>query len=319
MFDHILLPLDGSPLAECVLPHAVALAKAFKSRLTLLRVVFQKRSENQQSIVNPMDWQMLKSEADAYLKSVQSRLENVDVQSEPYVMEGNPAQQIIDYTRDEQVDLIVMSSHGKGGLSEWNINSVVQKVLYRAFVPVMLIRAYHASPEPLTGLTYDRILLPLDGSKRAECSLPLAKSIGAVQDAKIYLTHIVEEPILPTQTPLSKEDRELIHRLTEINVNEAERYLNMIKDQFEGIDTQTIIETSSKTNIALHNIVERDNIDLVILSAHGYSGENRWPYGNITLNFIAYGTTPLIIIQDLSEDEIAKTLAEKYATQSKGH
>ncbi len=319
MFDHILLPLDGSALAECVLPHAVALAKAFKSRLTLLRVVFPKKSENQQSIVNPMDWQMLKSEADAYLKSVQLRLDDVGVQSEICVMEGNPAQQIIDYTRDEKVDLIVMSSHGKGGLSEWNINSVVQKVLYRAFVPVMLIRAYHASPEPLEGLTYDRILLPLDGSKRAECSLPLAKSIGAVQHAKIYLTHIVEEPILPNQTPLSKEDRDLIKRLTEIKVNEAERYLSMIKEQFDEIDIQTIIETSSKTNIALHDIVERDEIDLVLMSAHGYSGENRWPYGNITLNFIAYGTTPLIIIQDLSEDEIAKTLAEKYAKQSKGH
>jgi nucleotide-binding universal stress UspA family protein len=175
----------------------------------------------------------------------------------------------------------------------------------------MLIRAYHASPEPLTNMTYDRIFLPLDGSKRAECSLPLAKSIGAVHHSIIFLTHIVEEPILPKQTPLSESDKKLVHRLTEININEAEKYLNSLKDQFEGNNVQTIIETSSKTTIALHDIVDRKNIDLVILSAHGYSGENRWPYGNITLNFIAYGTTPLIIIQDLPEDEIAKTLAEK--------
>jgi nucleotide-binding universal stress UspA family protein len=319
MFDHILLPLDGSTLAECVLPHAVALAKAFKSRLTLLRVVYPKKKTNQQSIINPMDWQMLKSEADAYLKSVQKRLADVGVNSEICVVEGNPAQEIIDYTRDEEVNLIVMASHGKGGLSEWNINSVVQKVLYRALVPVMLIRAYLASSEPLTGLTYDRIFLPLDCSKRAECSLPLAKSIGAVHHAKVFLTHIVEEPILPKQTPLSQEDRDLINRITEINIKEAERYLNILKDQFEGVEVKTIIETSRKTAIALHDIVDRENIDLVILSAHGFSGENRWPYGNITLNFIAYGTTPLIIIQDLSEDEIAKTLAEKYAQQSKGH
>lgn len=319
MFDHILLPLDGSPLAECVLPHAVALAKAFNSRLTLLRVVYPKHKTNQQSIINPMDWQMLKSEADAYLKSTQQRLEEVGLTSGICVVEGNPAQEIINYSRDENVDLIIMSSHGKGGLSEWNINSVVQKVLYRAFIPVMLIRAYLASPEPLTGLMYDRIFLPLDGSKRAEYSLAIAKSIGAVHHAKVLLTHIVEEPILPKQTPLSEEDRKLIHRLTEININEAERYLNSLKDQFDGVDVQTIIESSKKTAIALHDIVDRENVDLVILSAHGYSGENRWPYGNITLNFIAYGITPLIIIQDLSEDEIAKTLAEKFAHQSKGH
>ena len=80
-----------------------------------------------------------------------------------------------------------------------------------------------------------------------------------------------------------------------------------------------IIESSKEPTAALHNIIDRENIDLVLLSAHGYSGENRWPYGKIALNFIAYGTTPLIIIQDLEEDEIGKTLAEKYAEQSKGH
>ncbi|MCB2209873.1 universal stress protein [bacterium] len=319
MFDHILLPLDGSTLAEGVLPHAVALAQAFHSRLTLLRVVFVKGNNDQQSMVNPMDWQMQKSEAESYLKTIQDRLADVDVESEIRVVEGNPAQEIIDYARDESVELIVLSSHGRGGLSEWNINSVVQKVLYRAFVPVMIVRAYKAAADELTGLTYDRIMLPLDGSKRAECSLPIAKSIGSAQGAKVLLTHVVEEPVLPRQTPLNEEDRKLIRRLTQLNVDEAERYFDSVEDQFDVSELETIIETSPKSTAALHDIVDREKIDLVILCAHGYSGENRWPYGNITLNFIAFGTTPLIIIQDLTEDEIAKSLAEKYAEQSKGH
>lgn len=319
MFEHILLPLDGSMLAEGVLPHAVALAQAFHSRLTLLQVVFVRKNNNRRGMVNPMEWQMLKTEAEAYLKTVQERLADVSVESEIRVEEGNPAQQIIDYARKEDVKLIIMSSHGRGGLSEWNINSVVQKVLYRAFVPVMIVRAYRSSADKLTGLTYNRILLPLDGSKRAECSLPIAKSIASVQDAKVLLTHIIVEPMLPRQTPLGEEDRKLIQRLTDININETERYFDSLQNQFEGEDLETIIEKSSKPTAALHDIVARQKIDLVILSAHGYSGENRWPYGNITLNFITYGTTPLIIIQDLTEDEIAKSLAEKYAEQSKGH
>jgi lipoprotein signal peptidase len=69
----------------------------------------------------------------------------------------------------------------------------------------------------------------------------------------------------------------------------------------------------------MHNIIDREQIDLVMLSAHGYSGDNRWPYGNIALSFIVYGTTPLIIMQDLSIEEVGKTLAEKFAEQSKGH
>jgi len=159
----------------------------------------------------------------------------------------------------------------------------------------------------------------LDGSKRAECVLSLAKSISAVHDSKILLTHIVEEPKLPRQTPLSDKDQQLVKRLTEINADESEKYLNNLVNQFEDLEVASIIESSKKPTTALHNIVDREKIDLVLLSAHGYSGENRWPYGNIALNFIVYGTTPLLIIQDLSQDEAVKSLAEKYAEQSKGH
>jgi nucleotide-binding universal stress UspA family protein len=270
-------------------------------------------------MINPMAWQMRKSEAEAYLQTVKTRLADVDLESEVQVLEGGPAQQIINYTRDEDVKLIILSSHGSSGPSEWNINSVIQKVLLRAFVPVMIIRVYQETSEELSGLTYERIFLPLDGSKRAECILPLAKSICAAHDSKIFLAHIVEEPKLPRQTPINDEDKKLISRLTEINIKESEKYFDTLSDQFEGQNVEKIIETSQKPTIALHNLVDRENIDLVILTAHGYSGENRWPYGNIALNFIAYGTTPLLINQDLSEDEVAKTLAEKYAEQSKGH
>lgn len=319
MLEHILLPLDGSSLAERVLPHALALSEAFQSKLTLLRVVYQEKEDNQHGVVNPMDWQMRKSEAESYLKSVQSHLKEVDVESEIQIMEGKPAQQIIGFAQDENVDMIILSSHGSSGISAWNINSTVQKVLLRAFMPVMIIRAYTEGYESLTGLQYNRIFIPLDGSRRAECVLPLAKSICELQQSDVFLTHIVEEPKLPRQTPLSEEIESLIDELRDINVADAEKYMKDVKDQFPTDHVETIIECSKKPTAALHDIIDREKIDLVMLSAHGYSGENRWPYGKIALNFISYGTTPLIVIQDLSKDEIGKTLAEKYAEQSKGH
>lgn len=319
MFEHILLPLDGSSLAERVLPHAVALANAFDARLTLLRVVYRKKKANQHGMVNPMDWQMRKSEAEAYLKALKDRLADIDLDSDIQILEGNPAQQIIEFSRHEEVELIIMSSHGSSGLSQWNINSVVQKVLLKAFMPVMIIRSYQEIKMELEGLTYERLLLPMDGSKRAECILPLAKSIAAVHNSKIFLTHIVEEPKLPRQTPLGDDVRKLVTRLREINIDESEEYLNNLVNHFENREVETIIESSKQPTIALHNVVDREKIDLVLLSAHGYSGENRWPYGKIALNFIVYGTTPLLIIQDLSQNEVVKSLAEKYAEQSKGH
>lgn len=319
MLEHILLPLDGSALAEQVLPHAVALTEAFGSKLTLLRVVYQEQDANCHSIVNPMDWQMRKTEAESYLRSIQKRLKQVEIDSEIELIEGKPAHQIIEFAKQNDVQLIVMSSHGSSGVSEWNINSTVQKVLLRALMPVMIIRAYQIVSEDLKGLTYQRLLLPLDGSKRAECILPLAKSICSVQNSKIILAHIVEEPSLPRQTPLSEENQALIDRLKSINLEDAKKYMSQLKEQLHEENVDMIIESSKKPTITLHNIVENEKVDLVLLSAHGYSGDNRWPYGKITLNFIAYGTTPLIIVQDLSRDEVSKSMAELFAEQSKGH
>jgi nucleotide-binding universal stress UspA family protein len=319
MFEHILLPLDGSSLAELVLPHAVALSEAFNSKLTLLRVVYKDNDEEQNNIVNPMAWQIKKSEAEAYLKSVHNHLAEVNVDSKIKIMEGKPAQQIIDFAQNEGVELIIMSSHGSSGVSAWNINSNVQKVLLRAFVPVMIIRAYQEQAGSLTGLKYQRLFLPLDGSKRAECILPMAKSICSAQDSKVFLTHIIEEPRLPRQTPVSDEVKNIIEQLKDLNFKEAKTYLAQLKEQFEPDRVETIIESSEKPSITMHNIIDREQIDLVMLSAHGYSGESRWPYGNIALSFIVYGTTPLIIMQDLSIEEVGKTLAEKFAEQLKGH
>ena len=319
MLEYILLPLDGSSLAERVLPHAVALSKAFNSKLTLLRVINKGDEEDQNNIINPMTWQIRKSEAEAYLKSVQNHLAEIDIDSEIKILEGNPAQQIIDFARNEDVELIIMSSHGSSGVSAWNINSTVQKVLLRSFMPVMIIRAYQEDYGSLTGLKYHRLFLPLDGSKRAECILPLAKSICSAQDSKVFLTHIIEEPRLPRQTPIGDEVKKIITQLREINLKEASTYMAQLKEQFDPENVEIIIETSEKPSIAMHNIIDREQIDLVMLSAHGYSGESRWPYGKIALSFIAYGTTPLLIVQDLSIDEVGKTLAEKFAEQSKGH
>jgi nucleotide-binding universal stress UspA family protein len=266
-----------------------------------------------------MAWQIKKSEAEAYLKSVHNHLAEVNVDSEIKIMEGKPAQQIIDFAQNEGVELIIMSSHGSSGVSAWNINSTVQKVLLRAFVPVMIIRAYQEQAGSLTGLKYQRLFLPLDGSKRAECILPMAKSISSAQDSKVFLTHIIEEPRLPRQTPVSDEVKNIIEQLKDLNFKEANTYLAQLKEQFEPDRAETIIESSEKPSITMHNIIDREQIDLVMLSAHGYSGESRWPYGKIALSFIVYGTTPLIIMQDLSIEEVGKTLAEKFAEQSKGH
>ena len=85
------------------------------------------------------------------------------------------------------------------------------------------------------------------------------------------------------------------------------------------LDAQTRLLVSDNVAVTLHELVEQENVDLVVLSAHGYSGGTQWPYGSVVVNFIVYGLTPLLIMQDLSPDEVERTRAEMAAREYKGH
>ncbi len=318
MLDHILVPLDGSPLAESVLPHVVAMGRALAPRISLLHVVQRDVAPDMIPTTDPLDWQLRRAEAEAYLEEVAARLQTVGVAAETMVTEGPSAERIIGYAHDEKVDLILLSSHGRGGLSEWNVSSVVQKIILRAFLPTLIVRAYQPYTGELAGLHYQRLLVPLDGSQRAECVLPLAVTLGRYYDARVILAHVVARPEVPRHTPLTREELALVNQLTERNRAEAERYLEELQPQLASkVETRLVVHNN--VSVALHEMIEQEGADLVVLSAHGYSGESRWPYGGVTLNIIVYGTTPVLIVQDLSPDEIQRSPAEAAFRERRGH
>jgi len=318
MIDHILVPLDGSPLAECVLPHVVAVGRAMEARVTLLRAIVRSHEEVRSRAVDPLGWHMRKSEADSYLDEAARRLADAGLQTSTVLVEGRAAERIIQHAREEDVDLIIMSSHGRSGLSEWNINSVVQKVILRAYVPTLIVRAYRQVTEELAELTYDRLLLPLDGSKRAECVLPWARSLADFHQSKVVLAHVVNQPEVPRHAPLTEQETDLVDQLTEVNRTKGERYLQELESRL-SLEVKTRLLVSENPAEALHKLVGEEEIDLVLMAAHGYSGERTWPYGSIALNFIAYGSEPLLIIQDVPPEEAGMTEAERVAKEHAGH
>ncbi len=317
MIDHILVPLDGSSLAECVLPHAVAAGQALDARVTLLRAVVREATPGSRA-VDPLDWHMRKSEADSYLGEVAERLRETGLEVKTVLEEGRAPERIIRYAQTHGVGLIIISSHGRSGLSRWNINSVVQKVILQAYAPTMIVRAYRPCPEELIGLGYGGLLVPLDGSKRAECTLPWAKNLAEFHECRVVLAHVVNRPEVARRAPLTEEERELVQRLTSLNKEEGEAYLQDVKSRLDAaVDTHLLV--SDNPAAALHELVDEEEVDLVVMAAHGYSGEARWPYGSIALNFIAYGATPLLMIQDVPPEEAAMTEAERAASERAGH
>jgi nucleotide-binding universal stress UspA family protein len=318
MLNHILVPLDGSLLAECVLSHAVTLAQVFETRLTLLRVVERDQATGLKRAIDPLQWQIRKVEASVYLDKLATRLGKIDLQPEKVILEGLPPERIIEFTRDHKIGMIIISTHGQSGLSGWNVSSVVQKVILHAHVPMMIVRAHTSPATDIAQMRYRRVLVPLDGSRRAECVLPLAQRLALFHKSQLLLVHVIVKPEIPRHTPSSEEERQLVDRLTKLNQTRAGEYLERLRAQLSpGVETRIIV--SHAPAASLQDVVVQENADLVVLSAHGYTSGTRWPYGSIALNFIAYGTTPLLIVQDLTPEEMERALAELATGQPEGH
>lgn len=317
MFKHILVPVDGSPLAESGLPYAVNIAKAFGSRVTLLEVLEEPHLAGSTQTVDPLDWHMCRIEVESYMGRLSSRLQEAGLQVESVLLEGHPAQRIIEFARGQDVDLIVLSSHGRSGLNGWNAGGVVQKIIMRARISLMIVRSYQPAWEP-RGSGRLKVLVPLDGSSRAEYALSTAVSLASFHEAKLLLAHIVSKPDLPRRTPPTAEDLDLVNRLTERNRIEAEKYFEQLQSHMT-IPAEVRLLIDEDVPARLHELAKEEKADIVVLSAHGYTGKAAWPYGAITTTFIDYGTTPLLILQDVAPGELDLHEAELATAESKGH
>jgi nucleotide-binding universal stress UspA family protein len=302
MFEHVLVPLDGSSLAECVLPSVIAICRLFNSQVTLLHVLERPQVLSDTQTIDPLEWHVLKTEAIQYLETIANRLERVGVGAQTVVREGRAAESIINYTIQNGMSLLILSTHGEGGLDEWNIGSTVQKVMLRARQSILLIRA--TQPTPLIdAIQHQKILVPLDGSTRAENVLPVANILSNFHNTELVLIQVVHKPEMPRHVPLSPEETMLVEKITELNYQESTRYLEQLEIQFApGIKTYSLISQNPTT--ALHNLVQQEEIDLVLFNAHGFSGEAQHPYGSVVTQFIVYGTTSLLIMQDFPVESI---------------
>lgn len=322
MFDSILIPLDGSPLAECVLPHAVALMETFHPKVTLLHVMDNGIKGMPAVTTNALDWQLRQMEAEHYLKALGERLKEYqdaaqvdrqdkaeridsDTTIDTHIVEGVAAESILNWAHDNGNDLIVLGSHGRGGASPWHISSVAQKVMLRADTSLLIARVDHDSvngycaPDKQDQLRYERVLIPMDCSQRAECVLPIAAQLASRTGLQIVLAHIVARPDMPGRTPPSQELIDMTEQFVERNRIEAEQYLQEIKQRLPG-NAEIRVRVSDDVRASLHDLIASESIDLVLTSAHGYSGQSRWPQGSVVTNLVEYGATSILIVQDMA-------------------
>lgn len=290
MFRNILVPLDGSNEAACVLPHAIAAARAFAGQITLMQVL----AELPDTQANSLDSYLQRAAATAYLESVKLRFEASDLPVATCLLTGNVTEQLIELAAAGKADLVILSGRGE----------VMKRAVQQLPISTLIVRS-SLPVDPLTGnLHYRRILLPLDGSERAGSVVTLAVALSQAHQADLHVVQIVRTPEMARHLTLSQNDVDLASRISARNQADATRYLDEIMSQMPpGTKADALLSDTVATSLQM--LVLEQNIDLVILSSHGDTDETRHPYGGVTSRLIADGRVPLLIVRGLVPDTLA--------------
>lgn len=295
-YERILLALDGSGLAESALGHAARLARGSAATLHLLHVQASRPAAGQSS-VNCVDWRLRRVEMQGYLDEIGGRVASDGVATASAVREGRAAEQIVEYAREQAIDLVVLSAYGDGGPSPFPFGSTVQKVIGSSGLSFMLVRPDGAPHGERAG-SHRRVLVPLDGSYGAEWAAREAAAMLGAQLEELLLLQIVPAPDMPRCRPLTREERELREKLVECNRHAAERYLLDFAGQLGdglAVSTRLVVGDDIAANIVA--AADREQVDLIAMSAHGAHSDARWGLGTVCQELVCRNPVPLLVLQ----------------------
>lgn len=299
----ILVCLDRSARSESCLPHAISLARVFGSNMTLLHVMQPLAEHQAVHITDPLGWEVSRREASVYLDHLaQETSEAWGIFTDSRVEQGRPAERITAIAREVGADLTVIASHGEGGVAAWNLGSTAQQVLAVSRGSILVVHSGLPAPSVIAP---QHVLVPLDGSLRTESVLPTATRIAAAHDSEVVLVHVVPEP-LPTAV-LHAEDLDLARELAGRMEQHAKRYLEHLRDRLpRDARGRTLVIRHADERQALLEISRQEQIDLIVVSAHGSVCNPARPFGSVTQHLLANSTVPLLVLQDLSEPEFER-------------
>ena len=286
----ILVPLDGSELAERALVPAQALAVAMSAKLFFVRVAIP-LSLN----LDPKHYQRIiklrQDEAKRYLRSIQSRLSSSPADIETQVLIGRAARSIINFTHEKEIDLIVISSHDRSGVNRWIVGSVADKVLHNApcakviIHPQVIIKHY----------SIKRILVPLDGSAIAEQALEPALALAEAISAELIFLRVTSVPHIVVQ-PLPGWPG--LDAIIEAAEQEANTYLKGVQAATGDSPASTsFCVTAGPTAERIIDIADIQKADLIVMCSHGCSGIERWVFGSVAEKILRGANCVTLVIQ----------------------
>lgn len=309
MYRTILVPLDGSPLAEAALPVASDLAQRTGAELHLVHVTVRATTTpifvEGLPVVDEQLQSLSKLHEQAYLEQVRDRLSataNLQVTVrilDPYAtaeQDQTAPALLAAYATTINADLIVMMSHGRGGLARFWLGSVADALVRLNPAPILLLRAHEDTQKPIQIAPVQRIIIPLDGSTRSESILPYALALGQTLGARYTLMH-VNVPTLPSQVPPFITPTVLDTEQTDRERTNAQRYLDMIAQglQSTGALVETQVLVTDQVAAAILDESRRDGYSLIAMSTTGRSGLRRLLLGSVADKVLRRAEVPMLI------------------------
>ncbi len=300
MTTQILVPLDGSPLAEQALPCAITLGRGLPATLVLLRAVWippdARGILDSAGLEASALMEQLEVEANDYLRKVASQLQDASLSVRQVVRQGPAAEAIVDYAEQKDIQQIVMATHGYTGVSRWTHGSVAERVLQSVSVPVLLVRAQEGEVSaPWEPMPCQRILVLLDGSAVAEQVLPSATSVARAFGAGIVLFQV---PIVYFAGSLIGEWYLPFQGVLETAEQEAQAYLDRVASRLkeQGINVSTAMQIGAVAE-SIIGYAEANRIDLIAMCTHGRTGRGRWTLGSVADRVLRASSMPILLVR----------------------
>jgi nucleotide-binding universal stress UspA family protein len=303
-YGRILVPLDGSPLAEEALPAAIAFAQRAgpNGKLILLRV--SKVEYLVYSRGGPFEVPAgMHEEIDVYLTRMEQAIKVQGVPVEAVRTEGDPAIAIADMAHDHHADLIVMVTHAREGMSRLIHGSVADRVLQDAPVPVLLLKHGEEPTAIFTKEEQPHVLVPLDGSELAESVLVRAISLANQVGASVTLLRSLDLPDLTVDAQgRAAAGSDAIRAIMPTERQTATRYLETVQQRFQahGIPTAiAVTEGGAALDVAeqARTLQEAGQAVIIVMATHGRTGVGRWLYGSVAGAILHLAKVPLLVIR----------------------
>jgi nucleotide-binding universal stress UspA family protein len=296
MITHLLVPLDGSRMAEAALPAAAHLAEKCHARVTLVHVI----EKNAPRVVHGQQHLQYAEEAVSYLALARNFFP-VEVPIESHVHEvkvDNVAESVVAHAVELNADLIVMCSHGRGRALHLFLGSIAQKVVAMGTLPVLITHP-HQTEEPLA-FSIKSILVPLDGEPDHEKAIPFTKELAGICGASLHLALVVPRfgVLSGGEAVTSRFLPGTMSRFLDLSVKEAQDYLQMHLEALrnQGVSaTATLLRGDPAAEI-IDLAQMSGRMDLVVLATHGKTGMDAFWAGSVAHQICSRCRIPLLMI-----------------------